>query len=87
MTRLSTPALRVWWAELRQGKRTVTTVDALWRAACWEQSALSAARQGFHDSARRDLREARKLWAGDSPGPALRPARRRRLRWEGGAIR
>ncbi len=37
-----TPALTAWRQELAAGKRTVTTFDPLWRAACEEMSALEA---------------------------------------------
>ena len=42
MTRLPfpTPALDFWREELRRGKRTPTTFDPLWRAACAEMWAL-----------------------------------------------
>jgi len=35
-------ALRRWHRELAQGKRPTTQYDALWAAACEEQSALEA---------------------------------------------
>ena len=38
--RKRTPALNLWRWELRCGKRTRTTFDALWRAACEEANAL-----------------------------------------------
>jgi hypothetical protein len=59
--RLPTPALGVWHKELRRGERTRTTFDALWRAACWEQSALDAAALGFGRAAREDLRRAAEI--------------------------
>ena len=33
------PALQLWWDELRAGKRTRTTFDSLWAAACEEMTA------------------------------------------------
>lgn len=33
------PALELWWDELRAGKRTRTTFDPLWAAACEEMNA------------------------------------------------
>ncbi len=36
------PALTAWRRELAAGKRTATTFDALWRAACGEMNALEA---------------------------------------------
>ncbi len=33
------PALEAWQEELREGKRTRETFDALWRAACTEANA------------------------------------------------
>jgi len=35
----SYPALEAWQRELREGKRTRATYDALWRAACTEANA------------------------------------------------
>ena len=52
------PALRKWWAELRVGTRTVTTFDALWRAACRDQAILDAQRDGI-DTAQHHLDHAR----------------------------
>jgi hypothetical protein len=34
------PALQAWWTELAAGRRTPTTFDPLWRAACAEWSAI-----------------------------------------------
>jgi hypothetical protein len=63
MTRpqIQTPALRGWLAELASGERTTQTFDALWRAACWEQSAVNAAALGLDASARQDLRRAAEI--------------------------
>ncbi len=58
LQRLHTPALGFWRAELARGERTTTTVDALWRAACAEASALEALTP---NSAAKDLRRARDI--------------------------
>ena len=62
MTRLPTPALDLWHEELRKGRRTPTTYDPLWRAACEEMNALEApdpaTAQGFLDRADRIVRDA-----------------------------
>lgn len=34
------------------------TLDPLWRAACWEQSALDAVRLGMYDAARGHVKRA-----------------------------
>ena len=39
---MRTPALDAWRRELAAGKRTKTTFDALWRAACAEMYVLEA---------------------------------------------
>jgi hypothetical protein len=56
-----TPALDAWRAELARGDRTTLTFDAVWRAACWEQSALEAAAVGLEAAALRDLHCAREV--------------------------
>ncbi len=65
MTRLPfpTPALDFWREELRRGKRTPTTFDPLWRAACAEMWALDMAEypsiaEGFRRDAVKTLRDA-----------------------------
>jgi len=57
--RFRTPALDLWRQELRQGIRTTTTLDDLWRAACAEMTALEAHHDGLPEAARRDRRRAR----------------------------
>lgn len=48
-----TPALDLWREELRQGKRTALTFDALWRSACAELNALEAEAAQLTEMARR----------------------------------
>lgn len=66
MTRpFPTPALDAWRAELREGKRSRTDFDALWRAACAESWALDFAHiptlaAGFREDAKRIVRDALK---------------------------
>jgi hypothetical protein len=72
--RYATPALDEWHRELVRGQRTTQTLDALWRSACWEQSALNAAALGMHASARKDfLRAAAVLDAALVAAPPSRP--------------
>lgn len=61
---MKVPALTEWRAQLRAGKRTIDTIDPLWRAAASEAQALElqhvapgAARQCLED-ARRIVLEA-----------------------------
>lgn len=61
------PALTAWRRELAAGKRTATTFDALWRAACEEMHALEAEADklpaiaaGYRDAAKRIIAAARK---------------------------
>lgn len=49
-----TPALDLWRRELAEGKRGLDVTDPLWRAACWEISALEAHAAGMHEAALRD---------------------------------
>ena len=58
---MKTPALDLWRRELAQGTRTHNTFDPLWQAACCEMNAHKAEADGFHDAARRDLRQARTI--------------------------
>jgi hypothetical protein len=44
-------ARRLWRDEMRAGRRTMNTHDALWRAACCEENGLEAQRAGLHSSA------------------------------------
>jgi len=59
-----TPALDLWWRELRDGTRTATTFDPLWRAACAEMNALEAPTpalaDGYLAESRRIIRAAAK---------------------------
>ena len=58
-----TPALDAWRAELARGKRTRTTFDPLFRAACEEMNALDALpalRAGYLARARRIIAAARR---------------------------
>ena len=50
--RSETPALAAWRRELAVGKRTATTVDWLFHAACWEASAAEYLLAGAHRAAR-----------------------------------
>ena len=64
--RFRTPALDAWRMELRQGKRTRTTFDALWYAACAEMWALDMAAfpsiaEAFRRDALKILRDAARL--------------------------
>lgn len=59
------PALAAWRAELVRGRRTPTTFDDLWRAACAEQSAiefeadrLPSIAEGFRAKARQIVLKA-----------------------------
>jgi len=55
------PALAVWRRELATGKRTATTFDALWRAACAEMHAQEAAAARLPQIADAYRREAREI--------------------------
>ena len=54
------PALQLWWDELRAGKRTKTTFDALWRAACEEMTAKEWAESGISELAEASRAHARR---------------------------
>lgn len=54
----STLALKTLWRELAAGTRTLTTFDALWRAACAEQAGLDAMALRMDDAAARDFARA-----------------------------
>lgn len=56
---VATPALDTWRRELAAGRRTPTTFDPLWRAACAEMSALEHG--AFPGVAASFLREARSI--------------------------
>jgi hypothetical protein len=73
----ASPALDLWRRELRAGvggQRVgdpgTWRLDALWRAACWEQSALEADRLGQHAAAARDRAEASQALAAGVDGGA-----------------
>lgn len=51
-------ALQRWRKELARGERRPDTYDHLWRAACWETSALEADAAGQRASARRLMDKA-----------------------------
>jgi hypothetical protein len=55
------PALAAWRAELAAGKRTATTFDDLWRAACAEQSAIEFEQDGLPGRAEKFRAEAREI--------------------------
>ena len=62
---MKTPALTAWRREIAAGERTTTTFDALWRAACAEQTALEYLEMGLpllaetaRDEARRIIKRA-----------------------------
>jgi hypothetical protein len=58
---IKTPALDLWRRELREGKRTPTTFDPLWRAACAEASALEFAGAGIPEIAESFRADARRI--------------------------
>lgn len=62
-TNRPTPALRAWRAELLAGTRDLAAFDALWRAACYESSALGLEADNLTDSARRCRLEAARILA------------------------
>lgn len=45
-------ALRLWWTELSFGKRQISDIDSLWRAACKEAQARESIRLGLYSAAR-----------------------------------
>jgi hypothetical protein len=55
------PALSLWRWELREGKRTASTTDALWRVACRESAAREAAAIGSRDTWGHYMGDARQL--------------------------
>jgi hypothetical protein len=55
------PALDLWRRELRQGKRSPRTIDALWRVACREAAAREAAAIGSWDTWEHYMVDARQL--------------------------
>jgi len=57
----SVGALAAWHREPAAGRRGASTIDDLWRAACWEQSAWNAEALGMHESAHRDMDRAAEL--------------------------
>lgn len=67
---MRTPALDTWRRELVRGDRTVTTFDALWRAACEEQAALECEENGLSSIAASHRHEARRLIAAARKGTA-----------------
>lgn len=52
------PIFDAWKAELNARRRTTTTFDGLWRAACAEAAALEAEADGLPASATRRLHVA-----------------------------
>jgi len=63
-----TPSLNLWRREVRAGvddqrpdHPASWRLDVLWRAACWEQSAIEADRLGQRDSAAHDRAAAAAL--------------------------
>lgn len=58
---MRTPALDLWRQELREGKRTPTTFDPVWKAACAEASALEFAAAGIPALADSFLADARRI--------------------------
>ncbi len=58
---LSTPALTAWRHEVASGQRTTVRYDWLWRAACWEQSAIELERDGLKETATRCRQQARAI--------------------------
>jgi hypothetical protein len=58
------PALAEW------RRRSATTFDDLWRAACAEAAALEAAADGLPELAERYRAEARQLWSPARPTAA-----------------
>jgi len=54
-------ALDQWEKELSDGKRTPTTLDDLWRAACEATIAQELHAQDMHESAQHCQREANRL--------------------------
>jgi hypothetical protein len=63
-TLLPTPALTAWRLELASRRRTTTTFDPLWKAACEDMHAVEAPTPGLAQShlleARRIIRAAAK---------------------------
>lgn len=60
------PALQLWWDELAAGKRTRTTFDALWSAACeeatakeWEETGIGELAETSRAHARRAISDGR----------------------------
>lgn len=57
------PALAAWLARHARGGDSAEARDALWRAACWEQSAAAFARDGLHAVAEQCRERARAVLA------------------------
>jgi hypothetical protein len=55
------PALKAWRREMAEGKRTETTFDELWSAACAEMWALEHQEGGVLDLADSYRRDARRI--------------------------
>ncbi|MBA3498055.1 MAG: hypothetical protein H0T86_13205 [Gemmatimonadales bacterium] len=76
-------ALGRWRADLRAGVGgqradvpATWRLDAIYRAACWEASALQCHADGFHATAEQELRRARELWStvgGEHDPPPVAP--------------